>query len=155
MATDVVSDYQLADAAEYLNVFAPNAAAPLDPNVEIVFQLRRTGGGAAGNFYFNSVDITGGAFYEMSNEFYNAFDNNDIRKTAVTADSEFNGVNDPTNILLIGKYPGSDAGLLTNDFKLFRVSEMVLVKAEAEARLSQLSTAATTLKTLVDARLDE
>ena len=65
----------------------------------------------------------------MSNELYNAFDNNDIRKTAfVTADSEFNGVNDPTNILLIGKYPGSDAGLLTNDFKLFRVSEMVLLK---------------------------
>ncbi|MGB2231949.1 MAG: RagB/SusD family nutrient uptake outer membrane protein [Flavobacteriaceae bacterium] len=155
MATDVVTDYQLADATEYPNVFAPNAAAPLAPNVEIVFQLRRTGGGAAGNFYFNSVDITGGAFYEMSNELYNAFDNDDIRKTAfVTADSEFNGVNDPTNILLIGKYPGSDAGLLTNDFKLLRVSEMVLVKAEAEARLNQLSTAATTLKTLADARLD-
>ncbi|RZJ33328.1 MAG: RagB/SusD family nutrient uptake outer membrane protein [Flavobacterium sp.] len=52
----------------------------------------------------------------------------------------------------IDKYPGKSGADLTNDLKVFRTSEMYLIKAEARVAAGDLTTAATILKQIRDAR---
>lgn len=149
LSSQLVSDYPLSNQASYFGMFADTVIG------ESIFTLSRLSGDAnvGGLWYFNAVAIDGGAYIEMSNDLYNQFDANDIRYFVnVSPESVFNGVNDPSNILLINKYPGSGDGALVNDIKLFRSSEMLLIRAETEARNNQLLEAANSIQQLRSAR---
>ena len=149
LAGELVTDYPLSNTTQYFNMFADT-----EPG-ESIFTLTR--GQADGNlgdiFYFNAVALSGGAYIEMSNQLFNEFEFSDIRFFVnVNLESVINGTNDPDNILLINKYPGSIDGPLQNDFKMIRSSEMLLIRAEAEARNSLLIDARNSVQELKDAR---
>jgi len=149
LSTELVTAYPLADQTQYTNMFADTA------NGEVIFKLTRgqTDNGVADLFYFNAVAANGGAYLEVSNQLYNEFETNDIRfDTNINSESVIAGVNSPDNLILINKYPGSTAGPLTNDIKIFRSSEMLLIKAEAQARNMALGDAATSIRDLRTAR---
>lgn len=149
LAGELVTDYPLSNNTQYFNMFADT-----EPG-ESIFTLTR--GQADSNlgdiFYFNAVALSGGAYIEMSNQLFNEFEFSDIRFFVnVNFESVINGTNDPGNILLINKYPGSIDGPLQNDFKMIRSSEMLLIRAEAEARNSLLIDARNSVQELKDAR---
>lgn len=61
-----------------------------------------------------------------------------------------------TDKIAIGKYPGAGTnGNLVNDIKICRLSEMYLIKAEAQIAASNLTGAATTIQTLRNARFNK
>lgn len=135
----------LANATQYVNMFADT------DNTEIIFKRRRTQleGFIGGVWYFTG---TGGAFLEMSNKVYNSLPG-DVRDgvlfDAVGSAAQGGPAN---NFHLINKYPGSSGFLFLNDEKVMRMSELVLIKAECHARLSQWTDAADAVKAIRDAR---
>jgi hypothetical protein len=142
LANEVIARYPLADRTQYENMF-------LDvDNTEVIFKkvLLQADTRIGGAWYFTG---TGGAFIEMSSEFYNALNPADIRFN-VNVDEE---MTDPAeNLFFIGKYSGKGGFDYLNDYKAMRVSEMYLIKAEAQAKLGSLSEAASTIKQIRDAR---
>lgn len=142
---NLMANYPLADQAQYFNMFSDDSDA-----TEVIFKLlRNTNNDQAigGVWHFTG---TGGAFLEMSNGFYNAV-------TATPGDIRFpvnvDPASDPGNdLLLIGKYLGKPGLAYTNDVKVFRVSEMYLIRAEILARAGDYNGAALVLKDLRDAR---
>ena len=149
LSTELVDDYPLATPPQYFNMFNDG------DDTEVIFKLSRLSSDrqVAGLYYFNNVAADGGAYIEMSNGLLNQFDLNDIRFAVnVNPASVINGVNDPSNLILINKYPGSGDGPLINDIKVFRSSEMLLIKAEAQARSGMLAEAAQSIQDLRTAR---
>ncbi|WP_304037601.1 RagB/SusD family nutrient uptake outer membrane protein [Mesonia mobilis] len=147
-AEELVAEYPLSNPDTYAAMFRDEVQG------EAIFSLARGQGDSqvASLFYFNTVEIDGDPFLEVSNGLYNALDDNDIRKDVIVgSESEFQGENSTDNILLIYKYPGSVQPLV-NDIKLIRSSEMKLIAAESKARTNDLAGAAQAIKELRDAR---
>jgi len=151
---ELIDGFQLADRGQYEAIFRDVESTG------VIFKGERTPADAARiaeNFYFRNPGIDGGPYMELGRALFNQLDPNDIRfdvlvndETVADPDYQTNdGLND---ILLIGKYEGSEGQPTLNDYKYFRVAEMYLIKAEAQARLNDLSGAAETLKELRDAR---
>lgn len=153
-AQQIIDGFQLANRTQYEATFADIGTSG------VIFKGERNqsnGSAIVGNYYFRGSGITGGAFMEIGRALFNELDTNDIRydvivnnESQIDPDYQSNGGKD--DILLIGKYEGHDGQPLLNDFKYFRVAEMHLIKAEAQAKLNDLSGTATSLKTLRDAR---
>ncbi|MFY7665058.1 RagB/SusD family nutrient uptake outer membrane protein [Flavobacterium sp.] len=128
-----------------------DAAAPAGRG-EILFALSRPtvggGGSIGGTFFFNTTEITGGAFFNMGLNLFNELNENagDIRRLAFV---------DPTSTAedkIIDKYPGKTNAPLRNDIKVYRISEMFLILAECAVVENQLATAAGYIKNIRDAR---
>jgi hypothetical protein len=144
---------------------------------EIIWSLDRpVGKGAvAGLFYFNRTNFTGGCYQDMSRTLFNIFEqgngvngSSDIRRYAFidptsridqgtypnTSAPDY--TTDPNyqlnDVLLIDKYPGKTGFDLGNDLKVFRVSEMYFIRAEALVAAGDLSGAANAVKAVRDAR---
>ena len=125
-------------------------------DTEVIFKAVRTSadGLIGGLWYFTN---SAGPFFEASNSLYNAHDPSDIRFAVNinfgtnNVDGECGPTDDANNVHLINKYPGNASPFLS-DAKIFRVSEMHLIKAEAQARQTMLPQAAMTLQTLRDER---
>src|SRR5699024_3324920 len=100
-------------------------------------------------FYFTSFRGSD-AYVEMSNGLFNTLQSNDIRRSVLlsVSNSTVEGVNDPDNILAIGKYPGSGTGELVNDVKVIRSAEMQLIIAESWARENNVGQAENAINTL-------
>lgn len=150
----------LSTFSTYPAVFTDAAAG------ETLFKLARTINQSSqatnvGNIYA-SVDssINGSPFYEINRALYNALPTGDIRKNVIpdpTSIVDPNYLTSPnyrtSDVLPVGKHAGLPGrGLLNADFKLIRMSEMHLIKAEAEVAAGLLSVAGTTLKGLLDRR---
>lgn len=154
IANDLLAKYPIATPAQYVDVFKDQSDAG------VIFKQKYTAndGGVASLFYFNKPRIDGDPFVEMSNELFNKLDPNDVRygvllrTPSAPGGSQIVGPNSPDNILLINKYPGSDRGLLVNDVKVIRSAEMLLIKAEAQARENQPASAQATIQTLLNNR---
>lgn len=131
---------------------------------EVIFALDRSvGKGTIGNiYYFNQTNLTGGPFMEMGRNLFNILDNSagDIRRRAYvdpTSKVDATYLTNPNykmdDVLCIDKYPGKPSGApLNNDLKVFRLSEMYLIKAEARVAANDLVGAATQIKAIRDAR---
>ncbi|WP_442265475.1 RagB/SusD family nutrient uptake outer membrane protein [Tenacibaculum sp. ZS6-P6] len=140
LANQLIAKYPLADQAQYRAMFLDQ------DNTEVIFKAARIQGDARPGFIWHFSG--GGPFIEMSNSFFNQLDPADIRYSTNlnVADS------DPgANSHLINKYPGTALEFLA-DVKVFRVSEMHLIKAEAEARAGNYAASQMTIKGLRDAR---
>jgi hypothetical protein len=164
-ANDLLSRYPLSDVSTYPSMFS-------DLNDgECIFKLERTvndnfdnqgtsGGGWAGSlFAFVNPTISGGPFLEMSRSLYSKYLPGDVRLNTFLNPTSVIDPGYQTNpnfinsdILAINKYPGSEGQPLMNDVKIFRASEMLFIKAEAQAFNNQLSDCALTLKQLRDVR---
>lgn len=119
------------------------------PTTENIWTLARKTGdnGVVGLFYANSATIDGSPFYEASFGLYDSYASNDVRRSVTIQDV---GVAD--GVLLVGKYPGSSFGQAINDIKIIRWAEMLLIRAEVQARAGMFTEAAGTIKTLREAR---
>lgn len=143
---NLINNYPLANQTQYLNMFGDDS-----DNTEVIFKLSYTDGNndprIGGVWHFTG---TGGGFMEMSNGFYELVTSgsSDIRQL-VNVDPD----SDPGNNLhLIGKYLGKGGFDYLNDVKVFRVSEMYLIRAEILAKSGDYSGAAQLLKDIRDAR---
>lgn len=171
-ASDLLTRYPLANRAQYEAMYLDS------DNTEVIFKLERafgdsydgqgiTGSGFAGgwagaNFAFVNATLAGSPYFEMGRAVFNLLDPIDIRfdvNVAPTSviDPDYLTNQDPAlDILVIQKYPGSEGRDLMNDLKIFRSSEMVLIRAEAAASAGNLNgaanSAASFLKQLRDAR---
>ncbi len=103
-------------------------------------------------FYANSTDLDGSPFFEMSNQLYDSYATSDIRKEQGVWIDESSTINGSNRILLINKYPGGNIGQLSNHIKLFRSAEILLIKAEAEARQGKFDEAEQSVQSLRVAR---
>ena len=168
----LLDKYGLANRAQYEGVFLDT------DNTEVIFKLERTnsdtydrqgstgsaatGGWAGARFAFVDATLAGSPYFEMGRSLFNLLDPADVRYDVNVAptsliDPDY-AVNDnpATDILVIQKYPGSEGQPLMNDLKVFRGSEMLLIRAEAYADAGAINgatnSAAALLKQLNDAR---
>ncbi len=168
----LLDKYGLANRAEYEAMFLDT------DNTEIIFKLERSvgdnydgqgatgsataGGWAGARFAFVDATLAGSPYFEMGRSLYNLLDPADIRYDVNVAptsviDPDYATNNDPAlDILVIQKYPGSEGQPLMNDLKIFRSSEMLLIRAEAYADAGSFNGAtnstAALIKQLRDAR---
>ena len=132
---------------------------------ECIFAAARPSGGTWSNigstWYFNVTSATGGAFLDMGRNLFNLYNQfpNDVRTAIwIDASAQINpnyaaDINYVSNdILPINKYPGKPSQQLRNDLKIFRNSEMVLILAECEVASSNLTAAATLVRSIRTAR---
>lgn len=121
---------------------------------EKIFSFSRQVGGPGGNiagvYNTNTTNISGSPLWVVGLNLFSELSSytNDIRRYAFI---------DPTSTgstYVIDKYPGKGSQALKNDLKIFRISEMKLIIAEADARAggAGLVTAATIVKEIRDAR---
>lgn len=134
---------------------------------ECIFNMDRpVGKNTIGStWFFNQPNFGGGAFLDMGRNLFNLLDelDNDIRYNAFVGTTSIIA-NDPLNVpdyrnndvIIINKYPGKAGAPLLNDLKIFRVSEMYFIKAEALASTGNLNgstnSVASVLKQVRDAR---
>lgn len=132
---------------------------------ECIFAAARPSGGTwsniASTWYFNVTSATGGAFLDMGRNLFNLYSQfpNDVRTAIwIDASAQINpnyaaDINYVSNdVLPINKYPGKAQQPLRNDLKIFRNSEMVLILAECEVASSNLTAAATLVRSIRTAR---
>jgi hypothetical protein len=168
LSQQLIDKYPLANRAEYEAMFLDESDG------EVIFKLERTntdnydgqgnvgfpdaGGWAGACFAFVDATITGAPFFEIGRSLFNILDPTDVRyevnvapSSLIDPDYEIN--QDPSlDILVIQKYPGSEGTPLMNDLKIFRVSEMYLIQAEAAVAAGSLGQAASVIKEIRDAR---
>jgi starch-binding outer membrane protein, SusD/RagB family len=114
-------------------------------------------------FNVNSSAFSGISTFEMNRSLFNILDNNgapwDVRRranidpTSIIDPSYATSTNyQVSDVLVVDKYSGIANAQLTNDIKVFRLSEMFLIKAEARAQANDLAGVGTILKRIRDAR---
>lgn len=156
LANDLISQVPLSPRAQYVAMWTDTN------NNERIFTFRKTvADGTFAGLWSNVAPATGANnWYEMGRSLFEKLNvTGDIRRNAFvgpTSTISSNPATDPNyrvnDQLIIFKYPGKLSRPYLADFKIFRVSEMHLIKAEAEIGLNQLNNAAQTLKTFRDFR---
>ena len=165
-AASLLVDYPIANQTQYTAMFEDTDFT------EVIFNLQRSigdsydgqgtaGGGWAGSlFAFIDATASGGPFMEMSRAVFNILDGTDdvrltrnlnIAESSIDTDYQNNDNYLNDDVLLVFKYPGGTQPLL-NDLKVFRSSEMLLIRAEAAADANDFAATAAFLKELRDAR---
>lgn len=168
LSQQLISKYPLANRAEYEAMFLDTSDG------EVIFKLERTnndtydgqgatgsptaGGWAGARFAFVDATLSGSPYFEMGRSLFNLMDPADVRydvnvapTSLIDPDYETNQ-NPATDILVIQKYPGSEGQPLMNDLKIFRASEMYLIRAEAAVAQGSLGLAAELIQDIHDAR---
>jgi hypothetical protein len=135
---------------------------------ENIFTLDRPVGKRTVNsiWFFNQPNYQGGPFLDMGRNLFNLINATpgDIRRTAFVGATSVIAADPATtpdyrfdDVLIINKYPGKAGAPLLNDIKVFRVSEMYFIKAEALASTGNLNgvtnSVASVLKQVRDARI--
>jgi hypothetical protein len=171
LSQQLIDKYPLSNRADYEAMFQDAADG------EVIFKLERTandnydgqgqtgsayaGGWAGARFAFVDATLAGSPYFEMGRSLFNQLDPNDVRYDVMVApssviDPDYTSNNNPAaDILVIQKYPGSEGQPLMNDLKIFRASEMYLIRAEAAVAQGNLGQAADLIKAIRDARLGE
>ncbi len=156
LAAELLDDYALATVAEYPGIWADTS------NAEVIFKLERviggpydgqgaTGSGFAGgwagaNFAFVDATVDGSPYFEATIDYLDIIPEEDVRFSSFFDESSGG------DTLVIAKYPGSGGQPLLNDLKIFRASEMLMIRAEAAADGNDLAAAAGFVDQLRDAR---
>lgn len=144
LASSIINSYPLANPTQYASMWGGDA-----DTTEVIFKFDNTqafNNSLAGNFIFTG---TGGDFIEASSELFNAFSSGDIRRDLFIIPSVESARGGEWTI---NKYPANADENYINDFKIMRVAEMYLVRAEALARQSQFGPAAADIAALRTAR---
>ncbi|WP_181369537.1 RagB/SusD family nutrient uptake outer membrane protein [Flavobacterium album] len=141
---------------------------------EVIFKINRSnpGGNVTGNFsqFWSSVNttVTGSPFFEVNRALFNLVNSSsDVRQKVIVDASAFgfpsyvlpdynsvsNSVYKSRDVLPVGKYPGSEGLSMLNDVKIFRMSEMYLIRAEAYASMNDIPNAIADVNRIRTARI--
>jgi len=150
LANELVSDFPLTNASNFQNIWSDFS---LDELIYVKPKVNGDRGSLLQLFASNTIGATGGAFLEASNQLYNLYDDNDVRKaTYFHPDTNIISPDNPNNEIYINKYPGSGDDPTLNDVKVFRSAEFLLIRAEAQARLEDFPGAIASIQQLRTAR---
>lgn len=168
-ANQVIASLPITLRSNYLSMWNDSAQG------ECIFNLSRSTSDRKVGQIWASVNATatGSPFFEVGRSLFNLFrfpDENDsqavlpssssqgiedIRKWVLTnptarVSSDYQVTGDYRNddVLPVGKYARTESTNLLADIKVFRTSEMMLIKAEAQIYANNLTGAATTIRTL-------
>lgn len=144
-ASAIINTYSLANPTQYAAMLGGDA-----DTTEVIWKydnVQASNNSLAGNFIFTG---TGGDFIEASSELRGAFSAGDIRRDLVTTPSA--SPQNTGDAFSVNKYPANPDAQYINDYKIMRVSEMYLVRAEAYARQSQWGPAAADVQAVRTAR---
>lgn len=131
--------FRLAEREEYANVWIDE----VEDHVEVIFRLRREYTGI-GNYYSrsNNEDV----FFHPAYDLMNQYDADDVRVVFFGQDEKGQDI--------VAKHIGRpDDKKNVTDVKVFRVSELVLIKAEAYAQTQRYAEAANEINALRNKRL--
>lgn|SRR5690606_2339960 len=155
-AQTLIDKYNLSQGVTYMNIWRDIDS----PSDEVIFKIDRSSGANFSQIWasINST-ATGSAFFEVGRALFNLIEPTDIRLNVITdptrvVNPDYQNSDDyyNTDILPVGKYPGSQGIQLMNCLKIFRVSEMYLIKAEARAAANDFTGAATAVTAVRTAR---
>jgi hypothetical protein len=132
---DLIAKYPLADFAQYLGMFTELNNAT--DTTEVIWKYDNVQGfteNFAGVWAFTANAVPGPTV-EMSNGLYNSF----LFNGAAPDDIRINVVLNPNsdvndNLFIINKYPPNGDASYVNDYKGMRISEIYLIRAEANVR---------------------
>lgn len=132
---------------------------------ECIFSLvRPNNANNFGSIYNTNQSYTqGGPLWDMGRNLYNLYTEplgggaQDFRRWAfvdrsATISQDPNQATQTSEVIVIDKYPGKNGSHNSNDIKVFRLSEMYLIKAECRIEAGDLSGAANLLQELRQAR---
>lgn len=165
LANQIIAAVPVTTRANYGTIWNDSAQA------ECIFNLSRSTSDRKVGQIWASVNATatGSPFFEVGRSVFNLFSdsdvndagvNPDIRKWTLTHTSAHVSPNYQTtgdyrndDVLPVGKYIRTENTNLLADIKVFRTSEMMLIKAEAQIYANNLTGAATTIRTLRQRRI--
>lgn len=140
--------YNLTPKAQYAAIWLDTETA----GSEVIFKLERARSGQTGNFaqFWSSVNstINGSPFYEVNRALFNLVNNPADVRRFIVADatslimpnyndsSVSDAVYKQNDVLPVGKYTVTESQQLLADIKVFRMSEMVFIRAEYFASIS-------------------
>ncbi|PST84996.1 RagB/SusD family nutrient uptake outer membrane protein [Pedobacter yulinensis] len=134
----------LATGTNYANIWKDSNTS------ENYFQLRRNSNAGSVRTYW--TDDNTDVFFSPSYKLMDTYDKtNDVRYNAFILNDT--SVPSTRENWKVNKYSGQDATNRFNNIKVFRVSEMYLILAEANAELNDLSAGATALNAVRSARI--
>jgi starch-binding outer membrane protein, SusD/RagB family len=156
-------------AAGFYNTISANAYKRMFQDLsqgEIIWSIGRNGGKQAMVTIYNvNGSFFGSALFDMNRNLFNILENGggmntwDIRRfvnidPTATIDPSYTSSTtyNSSDVLVIDKYPGIAGAPLVNDIKAFRLSEMLLIKAEARAANADWNGVAAILKSIRDKR---
>lgn len=147
-ATNVINNVPASQPLRYFNMFRNNES-PDDGNAnETIFQLERdeVDNGAIGAIWnATNQDI----FFSMSSDLFSVMEEDGGVRLSLNVDDETT-ITTPVatdDEIVIGKFLGESSALRSlNHVRVFRTSEMILIRAEANARLNNFTAAQTEIE---------
>ncbi|MEL1243344.1 RagB/SusD family nutrient uptake outer membrane protein [Flavobacterium sp. DGU11] len=158
--------YALANKTQYKAIWTDAGVQ------EVIFKIqkRNPGGNTTGNFsqLWSSVNstVTGSPFFEVNRALFNLVNSaSDVRQKVIVDASAFPNyvlpdyananalVYKAQDVLPVGKYPGSESLTFLNDIKVFRMSEMYLLRAEYYASIGDIPNAIADVNRIRTARI--
>ncbi len=117
-ATALINQYNLAGIDTYENIWKDKASS------EVIFRLKRNNDNKLRPNTLWQDYSAGRGFFQPAFKLMDSYNTDDIRMNNFSQ-------NDETGAYSINKYPGNDYSDKVNDVKFFRISEMYLIRAEA------------------------
>ncbi|CAM3859738.1 RagB/SusD family nutrient uptake outer membrane protein [Elizabethkingia bruuniana] len=123
-STQLINQFQLSDINQYENLWKDKSPS------EVIFRLKRSNDNKLRPNTLWQDYAAGRKFFQPSYKLMNSYTESDIRLSNFSKDGDMEEE-------FINKYPGNDFSDKVNDIKVFRVSEMYLIRAEANYFLNR------------------
>ncbi|WP_236709698.1 RagB/SusD family nutrient uptake outer membrane protein [Elizabethkingia ursingii] len=123
-STQIINQFQLSDISQYENLWKDKSPS------EVIFRLKRSNDNKLRPNTLWQDYSAGRRFFQPSYKLMDSYTDSDIRLSTFSKDEN-------AEEELINKYPGNDFSDKVNDIKVFRVSEMYLIRAEANYFLNR------------------
>ncbi|WP_299763256.1 RagB/SusD family nutrient uptake outer membrane protein [uncultured Dokdonia sp.] len=140
LTTQILTEVPLVSGNDYINMFRVDQDIPTTPT-ETIFQIERDQfDGRIGTIF---SDVNQDVFFSTSVDLFNQLSlaGQDRFNTNIDNETEITERIADGDDQIVGKYLGSTELLSLNNIKVFRSSEMLLIRAEANALLGNLSDA--------------
>lgn len=125
-STQIINQFPLSDLSQYENIWKDKSPS------EVIFRLKRSNDNKLRPNTLWEDYAAGRKFFQPSYKLMNSYTDSDIRLSNFNFNKDENTEED-----FINKYPGNDFSDKVNDVKVFRVSEMYLIRAEANFFLNR------------------
>lgn len=149
LTTELLDDQPLQDPDGFVSIFRDDPSG-LGLDTEVIFQIARDVNDPRITIW---TDTNGDNFFTTSTDLVNQLNNNDVRTNLLLDfETDITPQVASSDDWVAGKYLGTAGNNFLNNIKVFRSGEMLLIRAEANARLGNLDDAQSDIETLRDTR---